>query len=52
MKDRDNIDFIITPSQAFQICKYFDKNIDDMESYEISELLDEIIDRLEYSNSI
>ncbi len=46
MNDRDNIVFHITPYQAFAICKYFNKDLDNMENYEVSELLDEIIDGL------
>lgn len=40
------INFHITKNQAEKICKYYNKNIDELEEYEITELLDRIIDEL------
>lgn len=42
--DNKNIDFMITPEQADQLCKYY--NVDAAEDYEICELLDRLIDEV------
>lgn len=52
MKERDNVIFYITPFQASSISNYFGKDVDDLENYEISEMLDDIIDRLETDGGI
>lgn len=46
MEQENWIDYKITRDQAESICKYFNKNINDLEEYEICELLDKIIDKL------
>ena len=43
---RDNIQFLITPDQAEAICNYYNININDIEDFEISELLDTLIDEV------
>lgn len=40
------INYHITEDQAKAICAHFNKNFEDMEEYDICELLDEIIDHL------
>lgn len=40
------INYHITREQAEIICKHFNKNMNDLEEYEICELLDEIIDEI------
>ena len=42
--EQNTIIFHITLDQAQTICEHFDMNIDDLEEYEIAELLDRIID--------
>lgn len=42
--DKKNITFLLTYEQATSICEKFGKNIDDLEEYEVCELLDKIID--------
>ena len=46
----ENINFIITPEQAEDICKYYGKDINEMEDYEIGELLDRLIDDTLFSH--
>lgn len=46
MEQENWIDYKITRDQAETICKHFNKNINDLEEYEICELLDKIIDKL------
>ena len=46
MEQENTILFHITEGQAEAICKHFDKDIKDLEEYEICELLDKIIDHL------
>lgn len=41
-----NIDFVITPDQAETICKHFGKSVDELEEWEVSELLDRLIDEV------
>lgn len=41
MKD---INFTLTYEQAMDICEHFGKNIDELEDWEICELLDRLID--------
>lgn len=43
----NNIDFKISYNQAEKICNYFGKSILQVQEYEICELLDKIIDKLE-----
>ena len=40
------INFHITQEQAEIICEHFNKNLNDLEEYEVCELLDQIIDEL------
>ena len=40
----ENITFVLTPEQAEDICKHFGENINELEEYEICELLDRLID--------
>lgn len=40
----ENIEFIITKDQAIDICNHYDKNANELESWEICELLDKLID--------
>lgn len=40
------INFHITKDQAEIICEHFNKNLNDLEEYEVCELLDQIIDEL------
>ena len=42
----NNILFHITEDQAIKIANYFNKNITNLEEYEICQLLDKIIDNL------
>lgn len=42
----NSIDYKITLEQAEIICKYFNKDINKLEEYEICELLDKVIDKL------
>lgn len=42
------INFHVTRDQAAKVCKYYGKNIDELEEYEICELLDKLIDNLHY----
>lgn len=44
----DNITFIFTFEQQKKVCEYFGKDIRNMEEYEIDELLDKVIDDLNY----
>ena len=44
--EENNILFHITLNQAEAIAKHFGKNVNDLEEYEICEMLDEIIDHL------
>ena len=46
MEQENIIIFHITEGQAEAIAKHFNKNINELEEYEICELLDEIIDHL------
>jgi len=46
METNNNIVFHITPEQAEIIAKHFNKDVSELEKYEISELLDKIIDNL------
>lgn len=41
---QDTILFHITRDQAQTICEHFNMNIEDLEEYEIAELLDRVID--------
>lgn len=45
-EQENNIIFHITLGQAEAIANHFGKNINDLEEYEICELLDRIIDEL------
>lgn len=47
----ENINFILTREQAEDICKYYKKNINEMEDWEICELLDKLIDDCVYAYS-
>lgn len=40
------INFHITKDQAEKICKHYNKNIEELEEYEITELFDRVIDEL------
>ncbi len=40
----EQINFIITREQAEDICKHYDKDINEMQDWEICELLDRLID--------
>ena len=40
----ENINFILTPEQAKDICNHYGKNFDEMEEWEIGELVDRLID--------
>lgn len=42
----ENMNFILTYEQAQIICEHFEKNIEELEEWEINELLDELIDSL------
>lgn len=44
--EQNNILYHITLDQAELICKHFNKDIRDLEEYEICELLDKVIDNL------
>ena len=44
MEEENNILFHITLSQAEAIARHFEKDIEDLEDYEICELLDRILD--------
>ena len=46
MEQENSILFHITLGQAEAIAKHFNKNVDDLEEYEICEMLDEILDHL------
>lgn len=46
MEQENNILFHITLDQAEAIATHFGKNVNDLEEYEICEMLDEIIDHL------
>lgn len=46
----ENIDFVLTREQAEDICKYYGKNIEEMEDWEIGELLDRLIDDTLFSH--
>ena len=46
MEQENNIIFHITEGQAEAIAKHFNENIDELEEYEICEMLDKIIDHL------
>lgn len=46
MEQCNGIMFMITTDQIDTICKHFNKNVNDLEDYEICELLDKIIDNL------
>ena len=48
---KENINFIITYEQAEDICKYFNKDINQLEDWEVEELLDKLIDDAVYGNS-
>ena len=41
---RENIDFVITYEQAKDICEHYGMDVSTMENWEISELLDRLID--------
>jgi hypothetical protein len=43
----ENIKFDLTIEQAKQICKHFEKNFEELQEYEICELLDKIINNLD-----
>lgn len=47
MKSDSVLSFGITLDQAKRICEYYGKDINQLEGYEICELLDKIIDELE-----
>lgn len=40
------ISFPLTEDQAAKVCKHYGKDINDLQEYEICELLDKIIDEL------
>lgn len=40
----ENINFILTYEQAEDICNHYGKNIEEMEGWQIGELLDALID--------
>lgn len=40
----ENIEFILTPEQAKDICKHYGANYEEMQNWEIAELLDRLID--------
>lgn len=40
----EQINFIITREQAEDICKYYDKHPNELEDWQICELLDRLID--------
>lgn len=40
------ISFPVTEDQAAKVCEHYGKNINDLQEYEICELLDRIIDEL------
>ena len=48
---KENINFIITYEQAEDICKHFNKDINQLEDWEVEELLDKLIDDAVYGNS-
>ena len=41
------MDFIFTTDQMKKVCEHFGKNIDELEDYEVAELLDRVIDELD-----
>ena len=43
-----NYNFVLTEDQKDTICRHFGKNRADLEDWEISQLLDRIIDNLDY----
>lgn len=46
-QDSNNtLGYVITEDQAIKICEHFNKDINTLENYEISELLDKVIDNL------
>lgn len=46
MEQENYIDFHITEDQAKLICKYWNQNYNDLDEYEICELLNKTIDEL------
>lgn len=47
MEQENYIPYKITDEQAKRICEYYGKDINQLEEYEICELLDKIIDELD-----
>lgn len=45
----ENIMFTLTQEQAKDICKYYGKNADELEEWEVGELLDRLIDETIYN---
>ncbi len=43
MSKNDNINFILTREQAKDICEHYEKNIAELEDWQICELLDDLI---------
>lgn len=48
----EHIDFILTMEQARDICNYYGKNMDDLDTYDICELLDKLIDESIFGNGV
>ena len=44
-----NIEFIISEDQANDICRFYGKEREDIEDYEVAELLDRLIDERIYA---
>ena len=44
----ENINFILTYEQAQGICEYYGENIEDLQDWEVNELLDRLIDEVAY----
>ena len=45
----ENINYILTPDMAKGICKYFEKDVSELDELEISELTDKFIDTMLYN---
>jgi len=48
----ENINFILTYEQAKDICEHYEKNISNMEEWEICELVDRLIDETLFGNNL
>lgn len=50
LKNDGNSTFVLTRDQQTTLCQHFGKNLDELEEYEVGELLDKLIDDLEYNH--